>query len=144
MRVIVRTGKSNVFEVALLVVAFLSGLGGLLSGAPAGSALESVTPLGAAVFYALSLFGSGVALVGIYLPPRLRPLRWEVIGLVDMAGIWIGYGGALLTQGRVGLAAGSLLFGFGVACILRIVQIRNEVRQSRGLSALITYSERDP
>lgn len=145
MKVIVRTGKSNVFEVALLAVAFIAGLAGLFTGAPEGSALDSIAPGNqSAAFFGLSLFGSTAALVGIYLPARLRPLRWEVTGLVAMAAIWIPYGGALVVRAPSGLAAGCLLVGFGVACILRIVQIRNEVRQSRGLSALITYSERDP
>lgn len=145
MRVEVRSGRGNVFEVALLLVTLIAGIAGLILGAPVGSSLSRVAPGGwGSTFYAISAFGALVTLVGIYLPSSRRPLRWEVAGLVAVSSTWLPYGGALLYSGPPGLATGSLLIGFGTACALRIVQIRKEVRQSRGLSALITYSERDP
>lgn len=145
MIVEIRTGRSNVYEITLLLISLAVGINGMINGAAPGTALSVLGPATVWAFYVMTFVGSATAFVGLWLPSRLRPVRrFEASGLITLAGSWIGYGVAVVAAaGEAGVTAASLLIGFGCANLCRVIQIRHDVRQSRGLTALISEHERE-
>lgn len=145
MRVEVRSGKSNVYEITFLLISLLIGAKGLIIGAPDNSVIVTLGSWGAYAFYLVTFVASSGALLGLWLPSQCRfGLRFERAGLIALSGAWIGYGLAVIAAaGETGFSVASILIGFGLANLCRVLQIRNDVRQSRGLTALMSSSRGD-
>lgn len=136
-KVQIRTGKLNVFQIALLAASLLTGALGILNGSPGSRAVQATAPGGWVLgFYIITFLCALIALIGTW-----GPIRLEAGGLVGLAAIWTCFGtAALYFTGPWTTGAWSLL-AFGMACAFRCVQICREMRQSRGLNALIRPPE---
>lgn len=138
-RVEVRTGKRCVFEIALLIVSLLIGIAGIAAGAPAGAALSALMP-GSLIwaFYVASLLAGMVGLAALWIPSSFKPLLCEIAAMLVLGGVWTSYGIAIVAvAGLAGGPSAAVLATFGIASLSRVVQIRNEARQARRISALI-------
>lgn len=138
-KVQIRTGKTNVFQLALLFASLVTGGLGMVFGSPGSRAVQSTSPGGWVLgFYIITFLCALIALVGTW-----GPVRLEVGGLIGLCAVWTCFGSAVFYfAGPQSTGAWSLI-AFGLACGARCIQIKYELRQSRGLNALIEPTEND-
>lgn len=140
-----RTGRRE-HEVALLLVGFLSGLGGLLAGPdvtpPVLAAIGGIWPK---VFFAGTFLSSCIALAGIFLPwSGVKSLYIEASGLWLQAAAWSGYGlVAFAILGSNGFIFMLVTCGFSLAHIVRAFRIRKEARTVAAIAVVAGLIEED-
>lgn len=126
------------FETYLLVLAALSGIP-LLFGAPNSASVEAaLPPLLVAVWGAMLVVGSTMALVGTYWRGRLMTSYvLERTGLVGVGGASVVYAlCAVMGAGLDAAFSACLTVGFGVACFAQAHRI------SRRVGAILNRVER--
>ena len=119
------------FETYLLTLAAVSGLP-LLFGKPnSGSIEESLPPFMVGVWGAMLVFGSVLALVGLYWRGRVvTGLLMERSGLVGVGGSSLIYAVVLIPNGLQGVYAGCITGAFGLACFRQAHRISQRLRAS--------------
>lgn len=114
----------NPFEILLLVVSVLSGLGGLLQQQDTSQIiLQHIPTWELKVWYGGLIIGGVVSLFGA-LHPSVSSMLVERVGLTILFTISLLYSIILLTVGQTPLSLSVLLtVGFSFACFVRCLQI---------------------
>lgn len=121
----------HVFELVFLVVAVLVGLPVALGAVPAPQTTASFLQPGLlAVWGWMLLVGAGIALLGLLWAGRVvSGLVIEQVGLIVLAGAVALYVAGAAVNVQLAAAVPIAIVGaFGLACALRSVQLRQEIR----------------
>lgn len=127
--IIIKSGR-HPLAVTLLAFCVVSGVGGVVTyGRSASTVLRTFPePLGR-IYYSVLALGSVLAIVGIFWRGFGGP-RLEKSGLWMLAGLFTSYGVMAITvAGWRALFFALLLFGFALGSLLRIIQIRRELKK---------------
>jgi hypothetical protein len=128
-----RRESRHPFELYLLLALAVSGLPTAF-GEPTAGSIEAALPEWAILMWGFALcVGSAVALVGIALLVR-RPatgLLMEQLGLAWVACATLFYSVVIVFEaGMPGLTAALFILGFGLACVVRCVQIQRSINRA--------------
>lgn len=116
------------FEVYLLVLAAVSGVPLLLGKPNSGSVQDALPPAMTALWGAMLVLGSTLALAGLYWRGRRSTgLLMERTGLIGVGGAALVYACILLTTGWRGMFAACITGAFGLACITQARRISQRI-----------------
>jgi len=130
---VARAESRHPFEIYILSLATMIGPPTAF-GEPTAGSMEAALP-----FWAIPVWGIGLssgailALVGILLLNR-KPgtgLLLEQLGLAWVACGTLFYASiVMLTVGQAGIAPASFILGFGIACVIRCIQIQRSINRA--------------
>jgi len=127
-----RLRSRHPFQIYVLTLMIAYGVAGLLNRhAQPGSVRETLGHYGALVWQIFLVLGSVSSVVGVFWRNRASGLVMEALGCLA-AGAATAYAAGILLY-VVGLGAtlsACVLFGFGVACVVRAWQIRRVLAQA--------------
>jgi hypothetical protein len=139
----IRSGK-HPHEVALLIAALLGGVCGLLFFSTLASTTIRALPVPFGhILYGGLAAGAGIALVGVF-SNGARGARTECIGLWFMSGHCAAYAvGIYAAAGPGGTLITGFMVAFGVANLVRAVQIGNELEQMEAARIVLGVRDRE-
>lgn len=128
---VLTSGRANPFEVLLLVACTFTGVFGLVAPGSGSRTIDQFIPHPwTVVFYAALFVSAALALAGVFLRMPLA-LLIERVGMAVLSSLLLVYGLAVYALHGLSVGvAGAIILSFGVAAVLRVVQI------SRDLAAL--------
>lgn len=116
------------FQVALVALALLSGIAGLLVPGSGSRTIQELLPVYAQYWSLGLVVSSTTVLIGLVLQP-IMSLLVERAGLVMLAVLFLAYGGGVIFVGGLSrLTGGLIIIGFGVASAARVWQITRGLR----------------
>jgi len=121
----------------MLVATFIYSINGVfIHEVRPGSIEEALGGIGTNLWSIALFIGTLIALIGIAWPERATGLTMESIGLLSSGAATLLYGiAALAMLGTVATFPVSIIFGYGLSCVWRALQIRafmRTIRESSG------------